>query len=210
MNDSDTKRDRASQAAAGPGPKMRGYFGIGVEGISKPMNLGAVLRTAHAFNASFAFSIRAEFDVPTVLASDTSVAFNSLPVQLYDRVEDFTLPLGCRLVGIEITEDAVDLPSFTHPAAAAYVLGAEQDSLSPELQERCDFIVKIPTKFCVNLAVAGAIVMYDRMISLGRFAERPVRAGGPPVGAAAAQQKKHRHGLPIWKKNRLKALENPE
>jgi tRNA G18 (ribose-2'-O)-methylase SpoU len=207
MNDSDdNRRDRASSAMAGPGPRMRGYFGIGVEGISKPMNLGAVLRTAHAFNASFAFAIKAEFDVPTVLASDTSAAFNSLPVQLYDDVDSFTLPMGCRLIGIEITEDAVDLPSFTHPVAAAYVLGAEQDSLSPALQERCDFIVKIPTKFCVNLAVAGAIVMYDRMISLGRFAERPVRVGGP----AAAQQKKHRHGLPIWKKNRLKALGNPE
>jgi len=39
-----------------PGLKMRGYFGIGVEGISKAYNLGAVLRTAHAFGASFAFS----------------------------------------------------------------------------------------------------------------------------------------------------------
>ena len=187
------------------GAKARGYFGIGVEGISKPMNLGAVLRTAHAFQASFAFAIAAEFDVAAVLASDTSVAFNSLPVQLYDKVADFTLPVGCRLIGIEITEDAVDLPSFTHPLAAAYVLGAERDSLSPALQERCDFIVKIPTKFCVNLAVAGAIVMYDRMISLGRFAERPVRVGGPQ-----AVQKKHRHGLPVWKRNRLKGLANPE
>ncbi|HEY4161881.1 MAG TPA: RNA methyltransferase [Dongiaceae bacterium] len=190
---------------ANPKPTQpRGYFGIGVEGISKPMNLGAVLRTAHAFHASFAFSINALFDVDAVLASDTSVAFNSLPVQLYDRIEDFSLPIGCRLIGIEITDDAIDLPSFTHPLAAAYVLGAEQDSLSESLQERCDFVVKIPTKFCVNLAVAGAIVMYDRMISLGRFAERPVRAGGP----VAAVQKKHRHGLPIWKRNRLKGLSN--
>ena len=193
-----------------PGGKARGYFGIGVEGISKPMNFGAVLRTAHAFNASFAFSIRAEFDVAAILASDTSVAFNSLPVQLYDGVESFTLPLGCRLIGIEITEDAIDLPSFTHPLAAAYVLGAEQDSLSPELQERCDFIVKIPMKFCVNLAVAGAIVMYDRMISLWRFAERPVRVGGPQAAPGGAAQKKHRHGLPIWKRNRLKGLKNPD
>lgn len=104
----------------------RGYFGIGVEGISKPMNLGAVLRTAHAFNASFAFAINAAFDVRAVLASDTSVALNNMPVQLYDDVAAFTLPLGCRLIGIEITEDAIDLPSFTHPLAAAYVLGAER------------------------------------------------------------------------------------
>jgi len=37
---------------------MRGYFGVGVEGISKSYNLGAVLRTANAFGASFAFTIR--------------------------------------------------------------------------------------------------------------------------------------------------------
>jgi tRNA G18 (ribose-2'-O)-methylase SpoU len=169
------------------------------------MNLGAMLRTAHAFHASFAFSIGAQFDVAEVLASDTSVAFNSLPLQLCENLDEFNMPFGCRLIGIEITEDAVDLPSFTHPLAAAYVLGAERDSLSPALQARCDFIVKIPTKFCVNLAVAGAIVMYDRMISLGRFAERPVRVGGP-----AAAQKRHRHGLPVWKQNRLKALINSE
>jgi tRNA G18 (ribose-2'-O)-methylase SpoU len=199
------KSGSPTAAAQSEAAKPRGYFGLGVEGISKPMNLGAVLRTAHAFNASFAFAIGATFDVAAVLASDTSVAFNSLPVQLHDSIADFTLPLGCRLIGIEITADAIDLPSFTHPLAAAYVLGAERDSLSPELQARCDFIVKIPTKFCVNLAVAGAIVMYDRMISLGRFAERPVRVGGPQ-----AAQKKHHHGLPVWKQNRLKGLANPE
>lgn len=176
----------------------RGYFGIGVEGISKPMNLGAVLRTAHAFHASFAFTINAAIDVDLILQSDTSIAINNMPVHIHPTLAEFTLPLGCRLVGVEITDDAVDLPSFTHPPAAAYVLGAEQDSLSPALVERCDFVVKIPTRFCVNVSVAAALVMYDRMISLGRFAERPVRVGGP---TAALPQ--HRHGLPKWKKKRL-------
>jgi tRNA G18 (ribose-2'-O)-methylase SpoU len=176
----------------------RGYFGIGVEGISKPMNLGAILRTAHAFHASFAFTINASFDTDLVLQSDTSVAINNMPVHVYPDLTEFSLPLGCRLVGVEITEDAVDLPSFTHPPAAAYVLGPEQDSLSPALVERCDFIVKIPTRFCVNVSVAAALVMYDRMISLGRFAERPVRVGGP-----TAVLPQHRHGLPKWKKKRL-------
>jgi hypothetical protein len=54
--------------------------------------------------------------------------------------------------------------------------------------------VKIPTRFCINVAMAGALVMYDRMISLGRFAERPVRAGGPKEPAA-----RHHHGEPLWK-----------
>jgi len=184
-------------------PNTRGYFGIGAEGISKPMNLGALLRTAHAFHASFCFAIGAAFDVKSVLAADTSMALDNMPVQLYPDVASFKLPLGCRLVGIEITDDAIELPSFTHPPAAAYVLGAERDSLSPELQARCDFIVRVPTGFCVNLAVAGSIVMYDRMISLGRFAERPVRVGGP----RKIQPAGHQHGLPVWKRKQLKKHE---
>jgi len=186
-------------------PVNRGYFAIGVEGISKPMNLGAVLRTAHAFHASFCFTIGACFNVRDVLASDTSVAFDSMPVQIYENLAAFQQPLGSRIVGIEITDDAVDLPSFTHPPAAIYVLGAEKDSLTPAMQERCDFIIKIPTRFCVNVSVAGAIVMYDRMISLGRFAERPVRVGGPARPLAA-----HKRGLPVWKQKQLKKQHNSD
>jgi len=89
------------------------------------------------------------------------------------------LPDDCRLVGVELTPDAIELPSFRHPPKAAYVLGPEGGSLSPAMIERCEFTVKIPMNFCINVAMAGAIVMYDRMHSLGRFAERPIAAGGP-------------------------------
>ena len=92
------------------------------------------------------------------------------------------LPQGCRLVGIELIEEAVDLPSFRHPLRAAYVLGPERGSLSPQMLARCDYTVKIPTSFCINVAMAGAIVMYDRVRSLGRFAARPVSEGGPTTG----------------------------
>jgi len=33
------------------------------------------------------------------------------------------LPKGCRLVGVELLDEAVDLPNFAHPQQAAYVLG---------------------------------------------------------------------------------------
>ncbi len=178
---------------------MRGFFGIGVEGISKPMNLGSLLRSAHAFGASFAFTIGAAFDAKAAAQSDTSAAVASQPFHAYGNLADLKLPHGCRLVGVEFREDAADLPSFTHPGQAAYVLGAERASLSPELVERCDFLVKIPMKFCVNLAIAGSLVMYDRMISLGRYAERPVRAGGAPAKPAP-----HVHGEPLWKTKRAR------
>ena len=44
---------------------------------------------------------------------------------------------------------------------------------------KCDFVIKIPMSFCVNVSVAAAIVMYDRVQSLGRFQRRPERPGGP-------------------------------
>lgn len=157
---------------------MRGYFGVGVEEISKGMNLGNLVRTSHAFGASFFFTINASVRYAEVKASDTSHADIHMPFYAYDSVAEFNLPRDCTLVGVELIEGAVDLPSFRHPLRAAYVLGPEKGSLSPELVARCDHVVKIPTKFCVNVGIAGALVIYDRMISLGNYAERPVRAGG--------------------------------
>lgn len=158
---------------------MRGYFGIGVQEISKEGNVGNLVRSAHAFGAEFFFTITPFLDVQEVRATDTSGAFDHVPYYQYEDVGSMRLPEGCQLVGVEFIEDSVELPSFKHPLRAAYVLGPEMGSLSPELQERCDHIIHIPMKFCINVGVAGALVMYDRMTSMGRFAPRPVRAGGP-------------------------------
>ena len=162
------------------GKSVRGYFAVGAEGISKPMNLGNLMRSAHAFGASFIFTVNAHYTIRKA-RSDTSKAAHHLPYYAWDKVAEMELPKDCRLVGVELTDDAIDLPSFRHPLRAVYVFGRERGSLSPQMLERCAFVVKIPTAFCINLASAGAIVMYDRLRTLGQFAERPVRAGGPPL-----------------------------
>ena len=158
---------------------MRGYFAIGAEGISKPMNLGALMRTANAFGASFVFSVGAEPKLKVAYKADTSKTFESVPYYQWDGIGDMALPKGCQLVGIELTDEAVELPEFRHPKAAAYVLGRERGDLSPEMLARCDHVVKIPTKFCINVSLAGALVMYDRTLSMGTFRDRPVMPGGP-------------------------------
>ncbi len=157
---------------------MRGYFAIGVEDMSKPHNAGNLMRSAHAFGASFFFAVAPAVDFQGLRQSDTSEAAFHMPFYEYPTVADLTLPRGCRMVGIEFLPDAEDLPSFRHPTQAAYVFGPEKGNLSPALLARCDDVVKIPTKFCVNVGVAGALVMYDRMIALGRFAERPAGTRG--------------------------------
>lgn len=171
---------------------MKGYFGIGVEGISKPGNVGNLMRTTHAFGGSFFFAIDPAADIEGTRNSDTSLSALNLPVHVWPEVAAMQLPVGCALVGVELTEAAIALPSFRHPRRAAYLLGPERGSLSPALTARCDHVVQIPMAFCVNVGIAGAIVMYDRMISLGRFAERPVRSGGPTEPLPA-----HMHGRPV-------------
>src|ERR1700760_1602986 len=158
---------------------MRGYFGVGVDGISKPMNLGNLVRIAHAFEASFFFSIAPRLKLSDA-QSDTSRAQGALPFYSFDKPSDLRLPLGCRLVGVEITDDAVELPRFRHPSCAAYIFGAERFSLSPRVLKACDFVVKIPTRFSINVGMAGAIVLYDRLVSLGGYGSRPLGPGRPP------------------------------
>lgn len=161
-------------------PLPRGYFAVGAERISKSLNLGNLMRSAHGFGASFTFTLGATYQALEARA-DTSKGAKHLPHYNWATMEDMVLPEGCKLVGIELLPEAIDLPSFRHPLRAAYVLGPEQGSLSLSLIERCDYIIKIPTSFCVNVAMAGAIVMYDRVRTLGNFPPRPLTEGGPKL-----------------------------
>ena len=122
------------------------------------------------------------------------------PFYKFSSVEELLLPSGCSLIGIELTNDAIELPSFHHPRCAAYILGPERGILSDQMLDCCDYVVKIPMRFSINVGLAGALVMYDRMLSMGRFASRSQRPGGPidrkPVPV---------FGQPAWvRKNRSK------
>ena len=183
---------------------MRGYFGVGIERISKPMNAGAIFRTAHAFGASFVFTVDAQYPKRVGARADTSKTHGQVPYYCFPDIASMMLPDDCKIVGVELTDDAVELPSFHHPAQAAYILGPERGSLSPEMTAKCDFVIKIPTAFCVNVSIAAAIIMYDRVQSMGRFAPRPMRAGGPVEDVA-----EHVHGGPKFRADAETFRETP-
>ena len=173
---------------------MRGYFGVGIEQSSKPMNAGNLFRTAHAFGASFLFTVNAEYSVSKI-KSDTSVAPRNVPWFDFNSAEDLKLPRGCVLVGVEFLENAIELPVFRHPPNAAYILGPEMGNLSPKILETCHHVVKIPTSFCLNVATTGAIILYDRFRTLGNYGERPVSVTSKPLPPL-----KHVHGSSVSRK----------
>jgi tRNA G18 (ribose-2'-O)-methylase SpoU len=170
------RREPSQVPVAQPVPSIqlagRGYFAIGAERMSKSLNLGNLMRSAHGFGAAFTFTLGAQYRSHEAFP-DTSKAARHVPHYNWARLDDLVLPEGCKLVGVELIDGAIDLPNFLHPARAAYVLGPELGSLSPELLQRCDHVVKIPTLFCVNVAMAGAIVMYDRYRSFNHKPRLP-------------------------------------
>ncbi len=140
----------------------RGYCGIGIEFYVKDVNVGTLWRSAHAFGASFIFTVGREYKRQ---ASDTTAAWKHVPLYHYLSIDDLykSLPHDCRLVGVEIVDGSYSLPAFIHPEQAVYLLGSEVNGLTPQALQKVHMTVQIPTIYCLNVAVAGSIVLYDRV-----------------------------------------------
>lgn len=159
-----------------------------------------MLRTGHAFGAAFCFTVGAGWDARAGRTADTADTPAHVPLWRFASVGEVVLPRECVLVGVELLDEAVNLPSFRHPLNAAYVLGPERSGLSAPMRARCRHLVRIPTRFALNLAVAGALVLYDRLLQHGRFAERPVGSGGapPPPAPSGHGDPRFRLRRPDW------------
>lgn len=143
------------------------FFGIGIQNGKTPENLGVLWRSAQNLGASFIFTIGNRY---AKQASDTHNAVKAMPYFHYDTFIDFYrhLPKGARLVGVEMTPQAIELESFEHPRRCVYLLGAEDHGLSKEAIEKSHFLIKFPSTMSLNVAVAGSIVLYDRSLAKGR------------------------------------------
>ena len=143
-----------------------GYFGIGVYHPKTAENIGTLWRSAQNFGAAFIFTIGKRY---IKQASDTTNATRKIPLFEYVSFEDFKthLPFGCRIVVIEQTEGAQELSGAHHPESAAYLLGAEDTGI-PEDMMVGNQKVFVDTPSCLNVAVAGSIVLYDLSVQTTR------------------------------------------
>jgi tRNA(Leu) C34 or U34 (ribose-2'-O)-methylase TrmL len=138
----------------------RGYFGIGIVGSKFDVNVGQLLRSGMCFGADFLFTVGARYkNTPT----DTVKAERHIPFYEYRDLRDaFShFPHNCQPVCVELKPQAKTLSGFTHPERAVYLLGPEDGSLPDDM---CLLFptIQIDTKYCLNVAIAGSIIMYDR------------------------------------------------
>lgn len=140
---------------------IRGFFGIGIQNTKTEMNVGTLWRSASIMGASFIFTIGKRYKKQ---ASDTMASWRHIPLYNYETFEEFykAIPYDCQLIGIELDEKSVPVAQFKHPERAVYLLGAEDSGLTKEAIEKCHKLVQLPGDYCMNVAVVGSIIMYDR------------------------------------------------
>jgi tRNA G18 (ribose-2'-O)-methylase SpoU len=146
---------------------MRGYFEIGIYHTKTEVNIGTLWRSAYQLGAAGIFTIGRRY---APQASDTPKTPRHIPLRHYADFDDFNnhRPSDAQLVGIEmgtIEHPSVTLGSFIHPARAIYLLGAEDHGLSAAVMSQCQHVVELQAYRLgsFNVAVAGSLVMYDRM-----------------------------------------------
>ena len=143
---------------------MRGYFGIGVLNIKYALNLGTLWRSAYIFNADFIFTINKRYKKQ---ASDTLRSYRHVPLFHFKDFDDFRdhIPYDCYPILIEQAKKAKSLHEFKHPQRAVYVLGAEDNGIPEKYFKGLSVVqIKAEKDYCLNVASAGSIVMYDRYI----------------------------------------------
>lgn len=140
---------------------MRGYSLVGLQAPKNNANVGSVLRAARLFDCRGVFITGVRCNIRR-LTTDTQRAYRHVPVKMVDNLLDH-VPEDCKVVAVELVDDAHDLVTFVHPERAMYVFGPEDSSLGKAILAHCYATVKIPTIHCLNLAATANIVLYDRL-----------------------------------------------
>ncbi len=139
----------------------KGYCAIGVYQGKTEHNIGTLWRSAYILGAAYIFTVEKKYKKQS---SDVLKAWSRIPLFHHKTIEDLldNIPYDCRLIGVEITDDATDLIEFEHPKRAIYLLGSENNGLPQSVLDKCHFVVRLKGNSSLNVGVTGSIVLYDR------------------------------------------------
>lgn len=159
------------------------WFGIGIIRGKTASNHGSLWRSALQFGAALTFTIGKRYEKKVEGSADIYKTYRQVPCMGYADVGAFmeSAPVDAQIVAVEY--GGTDLGEFEHPKRAVYVLGSEDAGIPPALVQHAHLHVAIPTAegrpSSLNVAAAGAVVMYDRQMKMARAKrEREVKANG--------------------------------
>jgi 23S rRNA (guanosine2251-2'-O)-methyltransferase len=141
---------------------------IGLDGITDPHNLGAVVRSAAAFGADGVVIPERRNAAMTGSAWKASAgAAARMPIsQVTNLVRSIegAKKAGCFVIGLDAEGDATLAKMNLATESIFIIVGSEGKGLSRLVREKCDLVVSIPMQSSVeslNASVATAIIMYQ-------------------------------------------------
>lgn len=140
----------------------RGYAAVGLHMPKTDANVAGALRASGCYGASMLAVAGSRYRHH---AADTQKAWRHMPMHQVDDLRH-AMPYRCTPVAVDIVPGAIDLRDYTHPESAFYVFGPEDGTLGDEVLSWCRVAVYVPTRFCMNLAAAVNVVLYDRFLKM--------------------------------------------
>ena len=137
-----------------------------IEGVNKPHNLSAIIRTCDAAGVFEANFICNHSEVKTfnstAQGSQKWVKLNNH--ESYLSATNTLKKRGFKLYGTSLNENSIDYRDLDFTKNTCFVLGAEKWGLSKELTAQVDKSIYIPMHGMVqslNVSVAGAILLFE-------------------------------------------------
>ncbi len=134
-----------------------------LDNLQDPSNLGAIIRSAMAFNFKSIIMLGGVYPYSAkVIRSSMSYVFNINIISYnYPQLVDFLEKNNYNLVCADMSGE--DLKTFNAPKKLALVIGNEGNGVSPELRQLANSTVKVPMNNGVeslNASVSASIIMY--------------------------------------------------
>jgi tRNA (guanosine-2'-O-)-methyltransferase len=148
--------------------RTTGRVALVLDGVQSPFNVGAILRTAAALRVEHLW-LAGDSATPTnpktaktALGSDRFVDWT--PCATTPEAITAARAAGFRIVGLELTDDAVPLHRLAPAPATCLVIGHEDRGLSPAGLAACDTVAFVPQLGRIgslNVSTATAIALYE-------------------------------------------------
>ena len=139
---------------------------LGLDGITDPHNVGAIIRSAEAFDCKgIIIPQRRSAGLTGTVAKVAAGALEHLPVSRVvnlNRALDELKKNGFLIIGLS-GDGQLSISKFEEKAPLVVIVGAEDKGISMLTQKKCDFLLRIPLKgktSSLNASVAAAISLF--------------------------------------------------
>ena len=139
---------------------------LALDGITDPHNLGAIIRSAEAFNCrGIIIPQRRSAGLTGTVAKVAAGALEHLPVSRVvnlNRALDELKKNGFFVLGLS-GEGQLSISNFHEKVPSVVIVGAEDKGISLLTQKKCDYLLRIPLKgktSSLNASVAAAISLF--------------------------------------------------